>query len=153
MNFRTLYRLCVVCAGTLGLLVLATQVHAQESRTGTIKSVVGSVMVVRDGSSLSARPGDPVGERDRIATGPNSATAFTLRDGTSILVGSNSALDLTSFQYEPTRQDGSMVIGLLSGSMRFITGLLGRRNADRIRISSPTMTIGIRGTDFILEAE
>lgn len=46
-----------------------------------------------------------------------------------------------------------MAINLISGSMRFISGLLGKRNPERIGISTPTAVVGIRGTDFILEVE
>lgn len=46
-----------------------------------------------------------------------------------------------------------MAIGLIGGTMRFITGLLGKHSPDRVRISTSTATVGIRGTDFILEAE
>lgn len=153
MQFCSLLLKAAASTGLAGLLVFSTAVHCQERRTGTIKAVIGDVFVVRGESRQPMRVGDPVVELDRISTGTNSATSFALRDGTIISVGSNSALDVTSFQFEPTKQEGSMAIGLVSGSMRFITGLLGNRDRDRIRISTPTATVGIRGTDFILEAE
>jgi hypothetical protein len=138
----------------LGLLILSASADAQEVRTGTIKSVVGHVTVVRGESRQeAAHPGDGVTEHDRVVTGPDSATALILRDGTAISVGPNSALDLISYQYESTKQEGAMAIHLITGSMRFITGLLGKRNPDRVRISTPSAVIGIRGTDFIVEAQ
>ena len=143
----------VASIGFVGLLAFSTVGHCQETRTGTIKAVIGTVSVVRGESRQPVRPGDAVLERDQIATGSDSATAFSLRDGTFVSIGANSALSVTNFQFEPTKQEGRMDIGLLSGTMRFITGLLGKRDRDRIRISTPTATVGIRGTDFILEAE
>lgn len=140
-------------ASLLCFLAISTDLKAQESRAGTIKSVIGTVVLVRGDARQPVHPGDPVAERDRISTGSNSAAAFALRDGTSISVGPNSTLDMTSFQYEPTKQEGSMAIRLISGSMRFITGLLGKRSPEQIGISTPTAVVGIRGTDFILEAE
>jgi hypothetical protein len=143
----------LLCASVIGLATVASAVHSKEVRTGTIKSVTGAVSVVRGDSRLAALPGDAITERDRIATGPNSAAAFALRDGTSISLGPNSTVDLESFQYESTKQEGGMAIGLIGGTMRFITGLLGKHSPDRVRISTSTATVGIRGTDFILEAE
>jgi len=102
---------------------------------------------------MSAQVGFEVAELDRIVTASASAAAITFRDGTAITVGPNSAVNLTSFKFESNKQDDSMVIGLLKGSMRFITGLLGKRNPEKVHISTTTATIGIRGTDFILEAQ
>ncbi len=153
MKYTLAHHKAFAAACFLCFLTVSPALQAQESRTGTIKSVIGTVMLERGDSRQPARPGDPVAERDRIWTGPHSATAFAMRDGTSISVGPNSALDMTSFQYEPTKQEGSMAINLISGSMRFVTGLLGKRNPERIEISTPTAVVGIRGTDFILEVE
>ena len=153
MKYSSISSRAVSQACLVVLLGFSASSHSQELRTGTIKAVIGTVQVVRGESRQLARPGDMVAEQDRISTGPDSATAFTLRDGTIISVGSNSALEVTRFQFEPTKQEGSMAIGLLSGSMRFISGLLGKLQRDRVQISTRTATVGIRGTDFILEAE
>jgi hypothetical protein len=134
-------------------LLLPSAVHAQDYRTGTIKSVTGSVSVLRGGTVQVAEPGAAVVERDRISTGPNSGAAFSLRDGTTISLGPNSIVDMTSFRFESTKQEGELTIGLVTGAMRFISGLLSKRSSANMRIATNTATIGIRGTDFILEAE
>lgn len=133
-------------------LVLSGQVFAQEARSGTIKAVIGDVVVVRGTDRQPAASGGALVERDRIVTGATSGAAVSLRDGTAIVVGPNSTVDLSSFQYDATKQQGSMAIGLINGSLRFITGLVGKNNPERVKISTRTATLGIRGTDFILEA-
>jgi hypothetical protein len=35
--------------------------------------------------------------------------------------------------------------------MRYVTGLVGRRSPASVRVATATATIGIRGTDFIVE--
>lgn len=138
---------CLVC-----LLLFSGTAYAQSYRTGTVKSVLGEVAVERDGTRSVARVGDAIAEGDRIATGPNSAAAFALQDGTAIAVGPSSIIDLTNYRYDAKRQEGSMFLKLVGGSLRFITGLLGKHNPDQVRIATRTTTLGIRGTDFILEA-
>lgn len=119
----------VASTGFVSLLAFSAVGRCQEARTA-IKAVIGTVSVVRGESRQPVRAGDAVlFERDQIATGPNSATAFALRDGTFVSIGANSALNVTSFQFEPTKQEGRMDIGLISGTMRFITGLLGKRGS------------------------
>ena len=135
-------------------LVLAPQLaRAQDSRTGTIKSVTGAVSVLRAGVPLVAEPGAAIVERDRISTGPNSGAAFAMRDGTTISLGPNSIVDMTRFRFEPTKQEGEMSIDFIKGAMRFISGVMSKHSAANMRIAMSTATIGIRGTDFILEAE
>jgi hypothetical protein len=139
-------------AAALALGLLAGASHAQESRSGTIKSIQGDVAVVRGEARRPALPGDGVAVQDRIVTGPASAAALTLRDGTALMVGPGSTVNLTSFRYESDKQEGSMALFLLKGSLRFITGLIGQRHPEQVSISTTTLTVGIRGTDFIVEA-
>ncbi|WP_157731041.1 FecR domain-containing protein [Variovorax sp. HW608] len=53
----------------------------------------------------------------------------------------------------PTTQDGGMLIALLQGSARMITGLIGKTHPDAVRVETPTAVISIRGTDFIVQAD
>jgi hypothetical protein len=141
---------------SLGLsffLLFPCVLHAQDNRSGTIKNVTGSVSLLRSGATLVAEPGAAVVERDRISTGPNSGAAFSLRDGTTISLGPNSIVDMTSFRFESTKQEGELTLGLVTGALRFISGLLSKRSSANMHISTNTATIGIRGTDFIVEAE
>ncbi|HEX5612413.1 MAG TPA: hypothetical protein VFX67_07150, partial [Burkholderiales bacterium] len=40
------------------------------------------------------------------------------------------------------------LLSILKGGMRMVTGLIAKRNRDRIALRAPTATIGIRGTHF-----
>ena len=42
----------------------------------------------------------------------------------------------------------SLLLGLLKGGLRVATGLIGKRNPAAVSFSTPTATIGIRGTEF-----
>jgi hypothetical protein len=37
--------------------------------------------------------------------------------------------------------------------MRMLTGLIAKLNPEAIQVKTKTLTVGIRGTDFIIEAE
>lgn len=45
------------------------------------------------------------------------------------------------------------MINLLQGSMRMLTGLIAKVNPAAIQIKTKTVSVGIRGTDFIVETE
>ena len=119
--------------------------------SGTAKIVQGAVRVERDGAFMPLRVGDQLQEKDRVVVSPGGAVGITLRDDTRISLGSGATLVLNQFKFDPQTQDGIVETSILSGAMRYITGLVGRNRRDAVRIRTTTSTIGIRGTDFIVE--
>jgi hypothetical protein len=136
----------------IALLLPAVGAQAQDA-AGTVKKVKGEVSIVRDGASIMASPGVKVMTADRIVTGPDSSVGVTLQDDTLLAFGPRSASVLNEFRYDPVRRDGSLIISILEGSMRFVTGQLGKQNPDAVDIRLPTTAVGIRGTDFIVAVE
>lgn len=123
-------------------------------QAGFVKSVRGDVQLLgAAGTTRTAAAGDALGAVDRIVTGPDSSAAVVLRDDTTLVVGPSSRLDLKEFHFDSTTRDGGLLVSLLRGSMRMITGLIGKTNPDAVRVETQTATIGIRGTDFIVQAD
>lgn len=148
--------LVLACASALAQTAAAPAATnpRDEARAGTLKSVRGNVRVLGlDDSSRPASPGDGLAPIDRLVTGPDSGASVVLRDGTRIVVGPSSRLDLKEFHFDSTTQDGGILVSLLRGSLRMVTGLIGKTNPDAVRVETPTAVIGIRGTDFIVQAD
>lgn len=129
----------------------AAAVSAQELRGGTLKSVQGKVMIVSGDVQRAAVSGDRVSEAERIITGPGAGTALTLKDGTVVSVGPGTTVDLSRAQFDARTQNGGIMISLLQGSIRVVTGLLGKLHPEQVKIITPTSVVGVRGTDFIVE--
>ena len=125
--------------------------YAQSQRSGTLKAVQGDVAVVKGETRQTALSGDGIAQADRIVTGPNSAASLTLRDGTALVVGPNSNVSLSRFEYEPTTQKGGLMVDVLQGSIRMVSGLIGKLNPEQVKVKTPTVVVGVRGTDFIVE--
>jgi hypothetical protein len=120
---------------------------------GMLKAVRGSVQLLdTDGTARPARAGDAIAPIDRIVTEADSAASLVLRDGTRMVVGPSSRLDLKQFHFDPATRDGGLLVSLLRGSLRMVTGLIGKTQPDAVRVETQTATIGIRGTDFIVQA-
>jgi len=107
--------------------------------------------VVRDNARIAAIVGAAVKSPDRVLTGAGSAAALTLQDGTVLAIGPDSALDLSQFQFNATTQEGSVLVSLLRGSLRMVTGAIARLKPEQVKVTTPTTVIGVRGTDFIVE--
>ena len=122
-----------------------------DAREGTFKAVQGEVTVVRGNARSAAVVGGPVHATDRLITGPKSAAALTLKDGTVLAVGPDSVMDLSEFAFNSTTQEGSMLVNLVRGSLRMATGLIAKLKPEQVKVTTPTTVIGVRGTDFIVE--
>jgi ferric-dicitrate binding protein FerR (iron transport regulator) len=121
-------------------------------RIGTFKQVEGEVRVGKDGARTAPQSGDAVRAGQRITTGRDGAASMVLKDGTVLTLGPNTTTDLNQFQYDTTTQEGNFAVELLQGSLRVVTVLLAKVNPERFKVKTPTAVVGVRGTDFIVEA-
>ena len=129
------------------------EVAGQTLRAGIAKVVGGDVRVLGAQGMRSLEPGDAVFAGDRLVSGKYGLASVVLRDGTTLVLGNNSQLQIQKFAFNATTADGSMLVEVLQGSMRMLTGLMSKINPDAVQVKSGTLLVGIRGTDFIVEIE
>jgi hypothetical protein len=111
-------------------------------------SVTGTVQVqTGPASPRPVRQGDELNQGDTIVTGANSAAVLKFDDGQVVALTANSRMTITAYQYNPATESGNMLLSLVTGGMRAITGLIGRRSPNQVAYRAATATIGIRGTD------
>lgn len=85
-----------------------------------------------------------------INTGDKSHAVLKFEDGQVVTIQANSTFHVREYRYDAKQAEKSnIVFSMLKGGMRFITGLIGQRNKEAFRLSTPNATIGIRGTDFM----
>lgn len=118
---------------------------------GVVKTLQGQAWVDRAGTTLEAAVGLPVYAGDRIRVGKTGSIGISMRDETLISLGPNSDLNIDGYAYNPTTRDGKVETSIFKGTLRFVSGLIARNNPAAVRVSTPTATVGIRGTDFIVE--
>lgn len=92
--------------------------------------------------------GLPLKEGDRLTTSDGSSAIIKLMDGTRMTVRPNSEIVLQQYQFKENADNNSMVMQLLRGGLRTVTGLISKGSPNAARIQTNTATIGIRGTDF-----
>jgi hypothetical protein len=131
----------------------AVPAPSEALRVGTFKQVQGETWIGAADTRRAPAPGDGLREAERVSTGKTGAASITLKDGTVLTLGPNTTVDLNQFQFDATTQKGNFALDLLQGSIRVVTGLLARINPDLFKISTPTAVVGVRGTDFIVEAQ
>ena len=131
------------------LLTLPLGAHAQQA--GEVEFVRG-VAFAQTGAQLPRAMGKGLAlrEGDRLTTGEGATVIFKLQDGTRMTLRPNSEMVVQAFKYTETAvaEDNSMVLQLLRGGFRTVTGLIAKGSPESAKIQTATATIGIRGTDF-----
>jgi hypothetical protein len=128
-------------------LLLADVAFAQGR--AIVTSVAGSAQVSTGASSpRTLREGDELRQGDTVSTGANSSLVLKFDDGEVAALTQNSRMSITAYEYQPEARTGNVLLSLISGGMRAITGLIGRTQPERVAYRAATTTIGIRGTDI-----
>ena len=129
------------------------EVAGKPLRAGIVKVVGGEVRVMGAQGMRMLEPGDAVFSGDRLVSGKYGLASVVMRDGTTLVLGNNSQLQIQKFAFDATTADGSILVELLRGSIRVLTGLISKINPDAVQVKTSTLLVGVRGTDFIVEAE
>src|SRR5206468_10865338 len=85
-------------------------------------------------------------EGESIATGANGEVHLRMEDGGFIAVRPGTRMRIARFRAQGDESD-VMTIGLLEGTLRSITGWIAKYGRDNYQVRTPTVTIGVRGTD------
>jgi len=114
------------------------------SLTGTVQVQSGA------GAPRVLRQGDEVVQGDTVLTGPASSVVLKFDDGQIAALTANSRLQVTAYAFNPQARTGNILLSLVVGGMRAITGLIGHNQPDSVKFRAATATIGIRGSDGMI---
>jgi len=89
--------------------------------------------------------GDDVVQEEIIAAGADSIAEVMLRDQTKLAIGPGARMTLDRFIYDPNKTSGAIVLNLIKGGFRFITGVAAK---PFYSIRTPVAAITVRGTIF-----
>jgi hypothetical protein len=110
----------------------------------------GTTMLVRGTSfSTPVRREVPIRSGDRIRTGPDGRVQLRFADGALMSIQPGSDFRIEAYAFDAVRQRS--FFELMQGSVRAVSGSIGRRDRDDYRLKTPTATIGIRGTEFTVD--
>ena len=121
---------------------------------GEVGIVLGRAFVTRsDGAPIQLSRGDKLRVLDRISTLSNGHVHVHFLDDAYVSVRPNSILEISQYKYEESRPEESIVkFDLREGVARSISGKAARSARERYRLNTPIAAIGVRGTDFVVNA-
>lgn len=105
-------------------------------------------------STTPLKKGDPIFAGQSITTGANGHVHIRFVDDAFVSVRPNSQLKVEQYDYDPSNPSNNRVRFQLSqGVARLISGKAGQAAKDNFRLNTPVAAIGIRGTDFLVQAK
>jgi hypothetical protein len=152
MKFLRVLLTHATCLAAFGLSLPAFAAD-EPAAAGMIKRLQGTVTLERAGKNVPVAVGTVVQVGDRIRTAPRSAVGIALADDTLLSAGPGSELVVSTFAFDTTSHEGSVVARLLRGTLHVVTGLVGKAKPQNVQIQTPTVVLGVRGTEFVVETE
>jgi len=130
--------------------MMAQPAVAQE--IGRIKNVTqGGIEIVRDGGKLKGTSGFRLREGDIVVTRAGQRAGITFIDDTRLLVASGSRMIISRYRFDRARRTGESQMRIDRGTVGVDSGELAR--SGRMKFKTPTSTLGVRGTTFVIEVD
>ncbi|MBI2316988.1 MAG: FecR domain-containing protein [Betaproteobacteria bacterium] len=137
-----------------GLLLAGTAfpggfVHAA-GPVGQITHLSGLLTVKRpDGTSRVLAVKSEVGEGDTLTTEQETYARIKFADNGEVVLRPGTQLKVEAYAFDQAKPESdNVVLNMLKGGLRAVTGLIGRRSRNSVNFATATATIGIRGTHF-----
>lgn len=115
---------------------------------GSVARVHNAAWALSTGDNRSLETGSPIYDGDVLSTGSEARLEVTFVDGTSLTLGQNAVIEVDDFVYDPENEDGSAGWDILAGAFLMVTGEIAKNSPENVSISTPSVHIGIRGTQF-----
>ena len=142
------------------IMVLVLGIGAIFFTTRDLYASIGNVIIQEGDSLIERKIGEDVASEvdvdifsyDTIRTA-KSKTAIEFIDTTRVDVTEHSKLVIDEFVYDPNKKTGKLSLKASLGTVRYASGQIAKNNPTSIKITTPTATIGVRGTDFSMTVD
>jgi hypothetical protein len=147
----TMRKPALILAGLLLAAAGALSGAAQAANTvGQVTHLSGTLIAKRaDGTTKVFSVKSEVQEGDTLATEQDTYARIKFVDGGEVVLRPGSQLQVAAYSFNEAKPAAdNVVLNMLKGGLRAVTGLIGKRNHDAVKYDAVTATIGIRGTHF-----
>ena len=135
------------------LLALSFNVHADTGVIGYVKTVKGDASVISAGQAAKAVVGTPVYVGSILKTGSGASLGITFKDNTVMSFGPETELTADEYLYAPNKGKLKLGASLAKGTLAYLSGAIAKIKPEGVTVKTPTGTIGVRGTHFVVRVE
>ena len=120
---------------------------------GSVSFVIGRANVQRAGELLPLTAGAELKVGDQLLTPANGHVHVRFVDGALVSLRPSSSLKIFEYRFDAQNPAASSVrFELEQGVVRAISGQAAEAAKDKFRLNTPLAAIGVKGTDFVVEA-
>lgn len=129
------------------------RVALNKNQVGQVSAINGYAVVTdNNGKENRLSKNAVIYEGDRVVTSKGVELELSMIDGASLRVKQDSAVRISEYEMKSGFESGSKsIIDLIKGGLRKITGAIGANPLSIYRFHTGVMTIGVRGTDFVVK--
>lgn len=132
------------------LILVPSIVLATLEDAGEIGKIRGSGVLERDGDVITGDTGVGVQSMDTAVTA-RGQMQINFIDDTRVDITEHSRVLIDEFVYDPEgNKPGKLGLKAALGTMRYASGQIAKRNRQNVNIRTPSATISVRGTDFVM---
>ena len=130
-----------------GALSCSLALAQDKAPAGKLDFVEGDSIIEASGAAPRiASTGEEIYPSDTITTFAAAEVHVTMADGAHLSLRENTKVTITEYVADGGDEDRS-IIDLAKGTLRSITGWIGKYRREGYKIRTPQVTIGVRGTD------
>lgn len=121
---------------------------------GSITDMRGAGQIKRGRVVAPAIRGSGIEKLDTVSTNSQGKARITFNDNTTVNITENSRLLIDDFVYDGGNQSkGRLGLKVALGTVRYASGSVAHNNPRGVSIRTPTATIAVRGTDFVMSVD
>ena len=132
------------------ILTINTAYASNSEQVGVIGAAIGDIKNQKNEKLIN---GSKIYFGDTVISSSQSNAQILFLDQTVLTLGEETELTIDEFVYDPNSQDGSFVSTVKTGTVKFITGQISKKNPDNLEVKVPAGTLGARGTEFVVLSE
>ena len=129
--------------------VLLLSANCAWASVGEIAASTGPGQIKRDTERFDGTVGTGLEMQDTITT-QNGAWQLQFVDDTRVDVTEHSRMVIDEFIYDPNTKTGALSMRATLGAVRYASGQIAKNSRQRVNIRTPSATINVRGTDFMM---
>ena len=114
---------------------------------GNVDKLEGNGVIDRNKEDITLEKELPIEQYDTVKTG-NGKVGILFVDDTRVDVTQHSKLIIDEFVFDPNTKKGKLNLSAKLGTIKYASGQIAKTSRQDITITTPTATIGVRGTDF-----
>lgn len=119
---------------------------------GSVFELTGTAVIKRGRDTIAIAKGTTIETNDRVDT-KNGVVNIRFKDNTTVKVTENSSLVIDDFVYDPNSSSGKLGMKAVGGTVRYVSGNIAHNNPNSVKINTPTASIAVRGTDFVMAVD